>query len=278
MQINPAAFSTSGIKTIGIYATDLSGTSGDMQEITIDLQTTSLGLPQPPTTPTLVLNPFDDSSNTSHSRGRALTSPTSTRSALIGTTDPGATVSLFSVVNGTISGSAVSTTTSGSTGNFSIPVGPSSPDGTYTYLVEATNSFGTTKSAQFSFTIKTQGPTTVPTLSLNPRDDTGVKGDGITANTRPRLIGTADPSVLVDILDANNNVLVTTTSDASGNYTVQLPGVLSNGTITLFARARDLANNIGPTSAPFVLTIDTIAAAPADAGAPGGLGHRGAGR
>ena len=84
-------------------------------------------------------------------------------------------MSLFSVVNGTISGSAVSTTTSGSTGNFSIPVGPLA-DGTYTYLVEATNSFGTTNSAQFSFTIKTQGPTTVPTLGLNPRDDTGVLG------------------------------------------------------------------------------------------------------
>ena len=43
-----------------------------MQEITIDLQTTSLGLPQPPTTPTLVLNPFDDSSNPSHLPGQGL--------------------------------------------------------------------------------------------------------------------------------------------------------------------------------------------------------------
>ena len=55
--------------------------------------------------------------------------------------------------------------------------------------------------------------------------------------------------MLVDIFDANNNVpLVTATTDASGNYSVQLPGVLSNGTITLYARSRDLANNIGPTS------------------------------
>ena len=286
VQVNPAAFSTSGIKNIGVYATDLSGTSGDMQEITIDLQTTSLGLPQPPTTPTLVLDPFDDSSNTSHLPGQGLNVTNITTVALIGTTSPGATVSLFSVVNGTISGSpVVLPTTSGSTGNFSISVGPLS-DGTYTYLVEATNSFGTTKSAPFSFTIKTQGPTTVPTLGLNPRDDTGIVGDGITANTRPRLVGTADPNVLVDILDANNNVLVTTTSDASGNYSVQLPGVLSNGTITLYARARDLANNIGPTSAPFVLTIDTCAlpAAPVCAQLPhlpaktGVLARRSAGR
>ena len=44
---------------------------------------------------------------------------------------------------------------------------------------------------------------------------------------------------IVNILDANNNVLVTTTTDASGNYSVQLPGVLSNGTITLYAQAHD---------------------------------------
>src|SRR5262249_51540709 len=76
-------------------------------------------------------------------------------------------------------------------------------------------------------------------------------------------IGVTDPSVFVDILDSNSNVLVTTSSDASGNYSVQLPGFLSDGPITLFARPRDLANNLGPISAPFVLTIDTTAIAPA---------------
>jgi subtilisin-like proprotein convertase family protein len=257
VQVNPAAFATSGIKTIGIYATDQSGTSGDMQEITIDLQTTSLGLPQPPTTPTLGLSPADDSS-----QGMNVTNVTTVH--LIGTTSSGTTVSVFPVINGTPSTTAVGTTVTGSNGSFSIVVGPLT-SGTYTYVVQATNSYGTTSSSAFSFTIKTQGPTVVPTLGLNPRDDTGVKGDGITSNTRPRLIGVADPSVFVDILDASNNVLVTTTTNASGNYTVQLPGVLSNGSITLFARSRDLANNLGSTSAPFTLTIDTSASAP---GAP----------
>ena len=84
-------------------------------------------------------------------------------------------MSLFSVVNGITSTSAVSMTTSGSTGNFSISVGPLAA-GTYTYLVEATNSYGTTSSSQLTFTIKTQGPTTVPTLGLNPRDVTGAHG------------------------------------------------------------------------------------------------------
>jgi subtilisin-like proprotein convertase family protein len=338
VQIGQAAFSTSGIKTIGVYATDLSGTPGDMQEIAIDLQATSLGLPQAPTIPALMLNPLDDSSNTSGLPGQGVNVTNINTLALTGTTSAGASVSLFAVVNGAVSGSAVNPTpiTAGPNGAFSIPVGPLA-DGVYTYLVKATNSFGTTSSAPFTFTIETHGPTTVPTLGLNPRDDTGVVGDGITANTRPRLIGTADPNVVINIYDANPSTfatataalnngliaitltsggsgytsvptvtltggggtgatavatviggvvtaitltnqgigytsaptvmitvppLVSTTTDASGNYSVQLPGILSNGTITLYAQSRDLANNIGKTSAPFVLTINTTTTTP----------------
>src|SRR5262249_32224632 len=102
VQVNPAAFATSGIKTIGVYSTDLSGTKGDMQEVTIDLQTTSLGLPQPPTTPTLALSSADDSS-----QGLDVTNVTTAH--LIGTTSPGATVSLFPVINGTTGTTAVGT-------------------------------------------------------------------------------------------------------------------------------------------------------------------------
>ena len=228
------------------------------RQITIDLQTTSLGLPQPPKTPTLVLNPFDDSSNTSHLPGQGLNVTNINHGALIGTTDPGATVSLFSGGQRhrqRVRGQHHDERFDRQLQHFGWSPGPTVRTPIWS---RPRNSFRSRPRARsFPSPIKTQGPTTVPTLSLNPRDDTGVKGDGITANTRPRLIGTADPNVLVDILDANNDVLVTTTTDASGNYSVQLPGVLSNGTITLYARARDLANNIGPTSAPFVLTIDT---------------------
>jgi len=48
VQLNQGAFPTQGIKTIGIYATDLSGTRGNIQTITINYQPSSLGLPQPP--------------------------------------------------------------------------------------------------------------------------------------------------------------------------------------------------------------------------------------
>ena len=65
--------------------------------------------------------------------------------------------------------------------------------GRFATLREATNAFGTTKSGQFTITIDTQGPTIPPSLMLNPRDDTGVPGDGVTAKPRPRLVGVIKP-------------------------------------------------------------------------------------
>src|SRR5262249_9753945 len=82
------AFATTGLKTIGIYATDLSGTPGDVQTITIDYQVNNLGLSQPPKTPVLVLNPFDDSSNPSHLTGQGQNVTNVNLVHLTGTTDP----------------------------------------------------------------------------------------------------------------------------------------------------------------------------------------------
>src|SRR5262249_54953957 len=87
---------------------------------------------------------------------------------------------------------------------------------------------------------------------------TGIKGDGITSNRRPRLTGTADPNVIIELLDASNNVLATTTTDAGGNYLVQLPNDLNNGTIALAARSLDTARNLGPASLPLTLSIVTV--------------------
>src|SRR5205823_533361 len=145
VQLNPGAFPATGIKTIGIYATDLSGTKGDIQKITINYQPSSLGLPQPPKTPVLALNAFDDSSNPTHLAGQGQNVTNVNLVRLIGTTDPGVMVALFRVDNGATSGSALGSAKSDSSGSFNIPVGPLA-DGTYTFLVEATNAFGSTRS------------------------------------------------------------------------------------------------------------------------------------
>src|SRR5262249_48504602 len=104
----------------------------------------------------------------------------------------------------------------------------------------------------------TQPPTTVPTLRILSADDTGIQGDEITSSRRPRLIGTADPNVIVELLDSSSNILAMTTTDAGGNFMVQLPNDLTNGTIVLAARSLDTARNLGPVSTPFSLSIVTI--------------------
>ena len=252
VSVNAGMFSSNGIKTIGIRATDQSGTVGGFQTFTMDLQANGQGQAQAPKTPTLALSPTSDSSG-----GRNVTNITTGQ--VTGVTDPNVTVSLFQVIGGVISESPLSTATTDANGNYVLPYGgpPNGPlaPGTYTFLVQAVNSFGPTNSSPLTITIDTQAPTLTPTLSLSPADDTGVVGDGITANNQPYMIGTADPNVIVDLLNSSNTVLVSTPTDANGNYSVQLPAPLPAGTYVLTARSRTFANNVGPTSAPFTLQI-----------------------
>lgn len=251
IQVNPSSFASNGIKRIGLQATDLSGTKGNVQTIPINLQATNLGLPVPPTLVSLALDPADDSSNPARLPGQGQNITNVTTIDLIGMTDPGATLRL--------SGSATGNAVSDANGNYSITVGPLA-DGRYTFQVQASNAFGVGNSLQLTVTIDTQGPSLVPTLNILPDDDTGIKGDGVTASTRPRLVGVAEPGTLVEILDSNNLILIATTADANGNYSAQLPGFLSNGRIDLFVRSRDVARNVGPTSSP-AFTLEIVSAA-----------------
>ncbi len=138
-------------------------------------------------------------------------------------------------------------------------------DGNYILVARSRNVAGTPSySAPLPITIKHQGPLIVPTLSLLPADDTGIKGDGVTANHRPHFIGTADPGALVNIYAVINGQVVgpeisTTASTINGSFSIQLPFNLTDGFTTLYAQAVDVANNKGPFSAPFNVRITTVA-------------------
>jgi hypothetical protein len=260
VQVNAQSFLSNGVKTLGIRATDASGTQGNMATLAINLQAPNLGLPTVPTKPTIGLFFSDDTSG-----GLDVTRINSPH--IVGKTDPNVAVSIYQSVNGSPAGPALGTqsATDGS-GNYSIQIGlPNGlADGTYTLQAIATNTFGSSTSAPFSFTVKTQGPTTAPILSILPADDTGIKGDGVTSVRRPRFTGTTDPGVNVQLINANTGAILATaasnpsTSASPGAFTLILPSNLSNGSIALDARAVDLAGNSSPTSIPFGLTITTV--------------------
>jgi len=254
VQVNPEGFTTNGVKTIGIQATDASGTQGNIATLTFTLNA-KLVTRTAPAAPTLGLLPADDSSG-----GRNVTNKRDVH--LIGSTDAGVTVNLYLSSGGSPTGNPVGTATTDNLGNFSI-LKTGLADGTYVVQAVATNAFGSTNGAPFTFRVKTSVPTTVPTLILNPADDTGVKGDGVTAARTPHFTGTADPNakiVLYRTGNGPNQVLSVVTTDAAGNFSIQLPFNLSDGTITLVVQETDVANNLGQFSSPLTVTVASVAA------------------
>jgi subtilisin-like proprotein convertase family protein len=256
VQVNQAAFSANGVKTIGIQATDASGTTGNIATFKFELKANNLGLPTPPAQPTIALSTLDDSSH-----GSRITNVTLPN--ILGVTDANVTVELFLSVGGNPTGAALASGTSNLTGNYSLPFSlqfPTPlPDGVYTVQVKATNTFGSTNSAPLSLTIDTHGPTNAPSLGIRVADDTGIAGDGVTSNHQPFFVGTTEPGAIVTIYDANNpsKELGKATADGSGAYSVQVKN-LSNGTMTIVARASDVAGNQGLLSDPFAMSIVTV--------------------
>ena len=252
VQVNTGAFQSNGVKTIGIQGTDSSGTRGDMATFSFTLNTPNLGLPTPPAPPTLQLLAADDSSH-----GQNITNVTQPH--LVGSTDGNVQVALLDA-NGNVvplvnplnpAGPSVTSVTSNAVnGSFSLqPYTPLAP-GVYKFRAVATNKNGSTYSPFISFTVKTVGPQTNTFLGLSPADDTGIVGDNITTDRTPHFVGTTDPGAIVNLLqlnpDGTTTTLATTTADGSGNYSIQLPQNLSNGTITLETVVQDVAGNQDP--------------------------------
>ena len=60
--------------------------------------------------------------------------------------------------------------------------------------------------------------------ALVAADDSGTKGDGITDDASPSLTGTTQANNAVQLRNSSDTIIATTTADASGNYTVAVPG------------------------------------------------------
>ncbi len=257
VQVNPNGFQTDGIKTIGVQATDSTGVVGSLVTMKIDLTAKLTQQGQPPTPPTIELNPADDTSN-----GKDDTSNTSPH--IIGVTDPGVTVALYLSPLTNPLGTPLASGVADSLGNYSLQL-PTSPAGTYTVQVVATNQFGVSNSSPLTFTINTSAPTVPATLLLSPADDTGIIGDNSTSVREPHFIGVTDPGNIVTLYQYNpvsqariSGPLATATANSSGQYSIQLPFSLNDGKITLQVGIANVAGNVGPFSTPLTVTIVSV--------------------
>ncbi len=160
---------------------------------------------------------------------------------LTGSAAANQTIELFNAANALIGSATVS-----SAGSYTIS--PSSPlaDGTYVLHVAVMDVAGNLgpASGTLSLTIRTTIPATPAVPVLFATDDSGVKGDGITNITQPRITGTADANATIQLLDSLGNVLTSTTSLANGSYTITVPAPLGNGPAPFRVRELDFAGNL----------------------------------
>ncbi len=217
-------------------ATDAAGNVGATSAaLTVTVDATA------PAAPTIT--GFADDTGAAGDGRTADTTPTIT-----GTAEANATVTILR------DGVVVGTTTAGATGAFSF-TSAALADGTYGFTARATDAAGNVgaTSAALTVTVDATAPA-APTL-LAFTDDTGLPGDGRTADTTPTLTGTAEAGSTVTIL-RNGVVVGTTTAGAAGAFSFT-SAALADGNYSFTARATDAAGNVGAASAPLPVTVDT---------------------
>ena len=265
-------YTSNGPKVIGVQAVNASGTIGNLAVINFALKVAGGGVTVAPPPVSISLLPADVT-------GPAGSNITNINTPILtgGGTTPGAGVEISLVTSPghviVLSGPGTGVTvTADVSGNYRFQVPGALADGSYifvarSYQINATPPPAYLYSAYSGVTIRvlTTKPAALAQPRILPSDDSGVKGDGITDARRPHLIGQALPGTLVDLDKAtplpgggySYAVQNSTIADASGNYSIQLPQNLTNGSILLSVRDHDIAGNLSDPSPLLDLQIVT---------------------
>jgi len=133
-------------------------------------------------------------------------------------------------------------------------------DGTLTLSVTLTDPANNVGIAATATTALDETAPAAPVVT-SVSDDTGSSSsDGITSDNTPAVNGTAEANSTVEVFVGGSSV-GTTTANGSGNWTLAYNGgtPLSDGTISVTAKATDAAGNTGSQSTAVNVTIDTTA-------------------
>jgi subtilisin-like proprotein convertase family protein len=278
---NPFFFD--GLRKVAIFATDASGTKGNV----VTFQITN-NLPAPTSAPIFenASNPPIPLTNGVASGGTVITTSTQAAPALtfqFTVPNPGLGqtigVTLIRVDNQQVATPVGTASRNGTnsgtplTGTIQDP-GPV-PVGTYTYEFQYTVTVAgqpTNSPLSPTTTVQVVAPMAAPNLFF--QDDSGTPGDGITNVTRPRFTGTAVPNVANDqglklklVETAFNGIPLGTPAvlnsplsvdPVNGQYLLQPAAALADGTYSLVVVATDAAGD-SITSSPLTLTISTKA-------------------
>ncbi len=231
---------TEGVNPITAKATDV---VGNESTVSSELKITIKSTIEAPTD--LALAPISDTGI----KGDNITS--NKKPTITGKAEAGSTVTLY---KGSV---VIGTGTASTDGNFSIPITTDLTEGVNTITAKAKDVAGNESTVSSELKITIISTIVAPTdLALADESDTGVKGDNITSNNTPAIIGKAQAGSTVTLYKGSD-AIGTGTVGADGNFSVNT-SILADGTHIITAKAKDIVAGItSNSSAAVTIIIDT---------------------
>ncbi|WP_205872763.1 Ig-like domain-containing protein [Limnohabitans planktonicus] len=235
---------------LAVTATDPSGNISAPTALPITIDTTA-----PATTGAQALTAALVPTSDSGILGDSMTNDTTP--TLGGQGTPGDTITLNHAA-----GTLIGTATVQADGSWRITPTTPLPEGTHNFNVTATDPAGNSISQPLSVTVVVDAlAPAAPSAKLDPVSDSGTQGDQLTNDTTPTLSGTGTPGQTISILNAQGQVMATSTVQTNGTWSATPATALPIGLNSLSVTATDTAGNTSAPT-PLPITIETASTAP----------------
>ncbi|RYE26279.1 MAG: hypothetical protein EOP45_04045, partial [Sphingobacteriaceae bacterium] len=223
--LNAAQALAQGSHIVKATATNLDGTSGNSDNSTFTIDTT---------TPVVAVITTPASGIVSSNN----------KPAVSGTAEAGSTVTIY---DGTV---VIGTTTADASGNWSYTLTTALADGSHSLTITATDAAGNVSAASVATTITVDTVAPLVAVTITPVNN------AISSTNKPALLGTAEAGSTVTIYDGAT-IIGTTTADASGSWSYMPTTSLADGSHSLTITATDATGNVSVVSAVTTITVDT---------------------